>query len=282
MAAFVLGVEWVSSKYRVLSCTIISLFYPCGEIFLGLLAMCIPQMRTLLLILYLTGLVVTSYKWLIPESVRWLLVTGRIDRAHAILQKSAKANNKVLSSTSEAIFTQKALESQMIKEQDNKNISLSTIITTRVLAIRLILCSLFWIVTFLVFYGLALNATTIQDDENKYMSFILVIMAELPGNLIMNILLDRIGRKWTLCGSMNLAGLVILSSQLIDQSQIALKRVFLFFAMCFASCAFSTIFVFTAEIWPTSARNTMMCICSSLGRLGSIAAPLTVLLVRMS
>lgn len=281
MAAFVLGVEWVSSKYRVLSCTVISLFYPIGEIVLGLLAMYIPAMRTLLLAVYIPGLCVSTYYWLVPESVRWLLVTGRVDRARELLRNAAKANNKTLSKEAEEIIDEKAIEGQLMKEQESKNgISIISIFKSRTLIVRWLVCSICWIIGYLAFYGLALSATVIHGDGNKYLSFIVVVIAELPGALFAYCLLDRFGRKTTLSSSLLLGGTIILCSQLIDDDQTILTRVFFFIGMCSISCAFTTTYIYTAEIWPTSIRNTMMNICSTIGRLGAMAAPLTILLVK--
>lgn len=281
MAAFVLGVEWVSSKYRVLSCTVISLFYPVGEIILGLLAMYIPVMRTLLLAVYIPGLIVITYYWLVPESVRWLLITGRVERARELLRKAAKANNKVLSKEAEEIIGEKAAEAQLLKEQESTNgISIVSIFKSRILIIRWLVCSVCWIICYLAFYGLALSATVIHGDGNKYLSFIVVVIAELPGALFTYSLLDRFGRKATLSSALLLGGTIILCSQLIPDDQTVLTRVFFFVGMCSVSCAFTTTYIFTAEIWPTSTRNTMMNICSTIGRFGAMAAPLTILLVK--
>lgn len=281
MAAFVLGVEWVSSKYRVLSCTVISLFYPVGEIILGLLAMYIPHMRTLLVSVYVPGLIVITYYWLVPESVRWLMVTGRIERARQVLRKAAAANNKVLSPEAESIIAEKAIECPAPKDDDNQaNISVLAIFKSPILAMRMVICSIGWIVCYLVFYGLALSATVIEGDDNKYLSFIVVVVAELPGSAFTYVFLDRLGRRKTLCTALTLAGCIILCSQFVDEEEHRiLTRVFFFAGMCAQACAFTTTYIYTAEIWPTSLRNTMMNFCSSMGRFGAMAAPLSILLV---
>lgn len=282
MAAFVLGVEWVSSKYRVLSCTAISLFYPVGEIVLGLLAMHIPHMRTLLIAVYVPGLIVITYYWLVPESVRWLMVTGRIKRARQVLHSAAAANNKILSPDAERIIDERAIECPAAdKDEANlPDISVLAILKSPVLALRLCICSIDWIVCYLVFYGLALSATVIEGDDNKYLSFIVVVVAELPGSLFTYLFLDRLGRRRTLCAALTLAGCIILCSQFIDEEeQTMLTRVFFFAGMCAQSCAFTTTYIYTAEIWPTSLRNTMMNVCSSMGRFGAMAAPFSILLV---
>lgn len=46
------------------------------------------------------------------------------------------------------------------------------------------------------------------------------------------------------------------------------------------SIAFSITYILTAEIFPTNIRATMVSFCSMIGRIGSITAPLTPLLVR--
>lgn len=44
--------------------------------------------------------------------------------------------------------------------------------------------------------------------------------------------------------------------------------------------AFNGLYVFTAELFPTRARSSALAACSLVGRLGSVAAPMTPLLVR--
>jgi len=43
--------------------------------------------------------------------------------------------------------------------------------------------------------------------------------------------------------------------------------------------AFTVVYVFTAELFPTELRHTMLGTCSMVGRIGSITAPQTPLLV---
>lgn len=43
--------------------------------------------------------------------------------------------------------------------------------------------------------------------------------------------------------------------------------------------AFNSLYVFTAELYPTAARSSALAACSLIGRLGSVLAPQTPLLV---
>ena len=48
------------------------------------------------------------------------------------------------------------------------------------------------------------------------------------------------------------------------------------------SGAFGVVYMFTAEIFPTKLRTSLLGLCSMVGRLGSMLAPLTPLLVSQS
>lgn len=96
LALFVLCVEWVSAKYRAMSKTIIGLVYPFGGIVLGFAAMYYDHYRPFLMFLYTPGLLTVFYFWLVPESVRWLVVTGQQKAALKILRRAAR-NNKTTS-----------------------------------------------------------------------------------------------------------------------------------------------------------------------------------------
>lgn len=284
LAAFVLSVEWVSSKYRVLSATATSAFYPLGEVLLGVLAMNISSLRTLILAMYLPGLIVAFYYWLIPESVRWLVVTGRHQRALQTLKLSAKSNGVELSDRAQMIVYEKckkALEAKEAAEAKNTSgtSSFSMICRSGVIPMRLAICSVCWIAVVHAYYGMSVSSTKIEGDDNKYMSFIVVVCAEIPAVIITYFVTNRLGRRITLCGGMTISGLAIIASAFVPPEQTLITRVLFFGGMMSIAVAFTILYIYTAELWPTSIRNTLMNVCSMVGRFGGMAAPLTPLLV---
>lgn len=289
MAAFVLCVEWVSTKHRVMSSTIVSLFYPLGEILLGLAAMYYDHYRSFLVFVYTPALLIIFYFWLVPESIRWLVVTGQHKAALKILKRTAKNNNTTISEKSYAILRQSCNASTLALDkidgekgqEGNHNESVTEIFKHKVLIIRLIVCSMCWIMVTHIFYGLSLSATKIDDDDNKYLSYIVVMAAELPAALISYFLLDYAGRRTTMCGSLVTAGVATIASTLIPVQQTIIIRMLFFIGMCATSCAFAVLYIYSAEIWPTPLRNTMMNLCSMIGRFGSMLAPLTTLFVSL-
>lgn len=279
-AAYILGVEWVSSKNRVLGTTIISISYPIGEIFLGIAAMYIHNFRYLLRTLYTPGLFIALYFWLVPESVRWLLVTGRTERATKILKRVARINGKDLSQKSLEIIQMKRIKTAAT-EDEQKSLAqpLSSVMKSKKLMVRLMNCCYCWVICAYCYYGLSLSSTQIQADRNKYLSFITVVAAEIPGLLVAFFLLNRFGRRTLLSISLMVSGIATILSSLMALYSPNIVLILFIIGKCSITCAFSVLYIFTAEMWPTSLRNTMMNLCSMVGRSGAMLAPLTPLLV---
>lgn len=173
MSAFILCIEWLSSKYRVLASTTIAGVYPIGEVWLGVAAILFPHYRTLLTIFYAPALFVIVYLWLLPESSRWLHAAGHYDRAAAAVTRIAHQNGRVLSSTSLDILksnAQKSMKSDGISV-DEKNVSFMIVFQYKTLFIRLVVCSCEWVIATLVYYGLSVNATKVFNDDNKVRFF---------------------------------------------------------------------------------------------------------------
>lgn len=269
-----------------MSSTIVSLFYPLGEILLGLSAMYFNHYRSFLVFVYAPALLIIFYFRLVPESIRWLVVTGQHERALKILRKTAKNNNTTISDKSYAILRRScnaynSIEGEKEPMDNSNNESVAEIFKHKILIIRLIVCSLCWIMVTHIFYGLSLSATKIADDNNKYLSYITTMAAEVPAALISYFLLDYAGRRATMCGSLFVAGVATIASTLIPLHETIIIRILFFIGMCATSCAFAVLYIYSAEIWPTPLRNTLMNLCSMIGRFGSMLAPLTTLFVSL-
>jgi hypothetical protein len=66
---------------------------------------------------------------------------------------------------------------------------------------------------------------------------------------------------------------------LILTDYTVLKLIVFLAGKCAITIAFTGVYVFTAELFPTELRHTMLGTCSMVGRIGSIIAPQTPLLV---
>ncbi|KAJ6640384.1 Organic cation transporter protein, partial [Pseudolycoriella hygida] len=276
--AFILAVELMQPNKRVIGGTIIACNYTLGEIVLGLIAMFVPNYRTLLHITYTPLLLIISYFWIIPESIRWLLVKGRKAEAVTVILKAVKMNKIILS-----VQTMDKLryieDIKVLKEprsEINKRYAITEVFKSRILLIRLANCCLCWITNAFVYYGLSLNSVTLAGD--KYTNFILVCTAEIPGYIITIFVLNKFGRKYSLCASMLLCGTACLASEYVPVGQPVLRLIMFLIGKCTITVSFTVLYVLTTEMYPTNLRNSLVCVCSMIGRIGSMAAPQTPLL----
>lgn len=99
-----------------------------------------------------------------------------------------------------------------------KTVNVWVALKNRTLLLRFINCSVAWIVSNLTYYGLSLNSVAISG--NKYINFISVAAAEIPAYILTTALLDRLGRRITLCGSFFIAGVACLSFVVIPKGMI--------------------------------------------------------------
>lgn len=203
--------EYVGPKYRVLASSLISYSYAIGEMLLGLAAWLFPYWRTLLRVTYIPSIFLISYLWILPESVRWLLSKGDYKAAEKALKKAAKFNGIVLSDKSlktlyhSVEYNHINVNEDTENEKSGKNKSVfHQMIRSKILMVRMICCSMWWITCTFVYYGLSLSAVSIAGD--MYVNFVLVSLIEIPGYAVYYVVVDRYGRRKSLCVSLLASG----------------------------------------------------------------------------
>lgn len=224
-----LGMELVSPDKRVLAGSIVSSAYAIGEAALAILAMYVHNWRMLLRIMYISGLLLMSLFWLMPESLRWMLSKGQNDKVKRILRKAAKMNNVDLS---EDLLSNLDHEKK-VKENETNDYPIGMVFKSRILILRLATCSFCWITCAFVFFGLTLNSVAVSG--NLYLNFVFVGLIEIPAYVVMCLVANKIGRRIFLCSSLILSGTACLAfifipngkqKNRIHVQQISIYRVF--------------------------------------------------------
>ncbi|KAH0954980.1 hypothetical protein HN011_002710 [Eciton burchellii] len=282
-AGFILGMEMAGVRNRVFGSTITCCMFAVGEILLGLIASWLRSWRMLLRVVYGPGLLAIFLPLLIPESVRWLLSNDKTEKVEKIYRKMARMNG--LQMTDEAIKAFKELniakpetKSELVMADERKPIV--QVLHSSVILIRLLVCSFCWLTNTFVYYGLSLNSVAFAGD--KYVNFMLVAVVEIPAYCLTWLLTDHIGRKPTLSGAFLLSGAFCLAIQFVPADSWTYGPLFLYMAgkLCI-TMAFATVYIFTAELFPTTLRHSLLGICSMTGRVGSILSPQTPLLAHI-
>lgn len=269
---FVLGMEMVSPRKRVLGGSLIAFLYSTGQVLLAVIAMNTLHFRKLLLALYLPTFVVLTYIWMIPESVRWLLSKDRRKDASEIIFRAARINKRILTDvTIESLCYHTPPTEDMehgikepIKKYENTFIMA---IQSRPVFKRLVQCCFCWFSTSLVYYGLSILSVNLHG--NKFINFMMFSLAEYPPIIITYFFLDKVGRKYLLCGSLLVSGSACIIPVLFITGHTNVWRLFLLgMSKCAVTIAFTILYVYTCELFPTNLRQSAMSLCSVFGAVG--------------
>ncbi|XP_061714598.1 organic cation transporter protein-like [Cydia pomonella] len=268
------ALEYVGPKYRVVTGITMSTCLAIGKTLLGLIAWMEPYWRHLILIIYLPLFVFVIYFWIAPESVRWLISKGRYQDALDILKEAAEINGRFLKENTIKDFTDvKDIET---KEEDSSEQWLVCLVFKhKPILFRCVVTPIWWISSILMYYGLTICSIGISG--NKYLNFSATIAIEIPGYWIAVLLLDRIGRKAVLVTGFWITGACQVAFIFISKGEFRnywlSLSVYLIGKMCIAGVS-TSLYVYTAELFPTRFRSSLLSYCSMMGRVGGILAPL--------
>lgn len=96
--------------------------------------------------------------------------------------------------------------------------------------------------------------------------------SEFPGLLISAAMVDRLGRKVSMA-SMLFTCCIFLLPLLFHQSP-SITTALLFGGRICISAAFTVVYIYAPEIYPTAVRTTGVGVASSVGRIGGVLCPL--------
>ncbi|XP_069827053.1 solute carrier family 22 member 4-like [Dendropsophus ebraccatus] len=267
VAAFILGSEILGKSARIIFSTLgICIFFAIGYMILPLFAYFIRDWRTLLMALTLPGLLCIPLWWFIPESPQWLISQGRIEEAEAIIRRAAK-QNKV--SAPAVIF--KAAELDENKQRQSRRHTILDLLKTHNIRVITILTIMFWLIVSIGYFGVSLNTPNLHGDP--FLNCFLLAVIEVPSYIIAWQLLGHVPRRYAMCGTMLLGGIVLLLIQLVPQSLNILSTILVMVGKFGITAAFSMAYVYTAELYPTVIRNMGVGIGSMSSRVGSVISP---------
>ncbi|KAL0880515.1 hypothetical protein ABMA27_002911 [Loxostege sticticalis] len=272
--------ELVSPNHRAFIGAGLNTCLSLGVMSLGLIAWSVPYWRHLLRVLHIPQLATISYLWLMSESVRWYISKGRYEDTEKALKTIARVNKKNISDKFLEILRQKVEEVKINQEENkvkhesrNEPSLIKLLFQYRPVLYRCIITPFLWIVFTLLYHGLKINAVDISG--NKYVNFIAVTGAQIPGFWLSLLLLNKIGRKPVLMAFYWLCAVCQILFILVSKKQYFLS---LSVYMVGASCSggiLSSLYIYTAELYPTAYRHRLFAFSSMMGRFGAILAPLT-------
>lgn len=279
---YVFNMEWTTAKYRIYLNSLASFTNALHPIGLGFAAWYLEDnFVAYKMAMGAPGFFLVLYYLILREPPQWLLARQNCSRAIKSIKHAGKINGhppptKFLEQIqSESIHSTEKLENLPDDNQSGR-ITMLSIVKQKVLAMRLVVLSIIWFCALFAYYGILLGSTNVH--ENRYISYMLIGIAEVPGALIGIFTLDRFGRRLTIGVALLVYGSMLLLTTQLPAHQQIVRLIMFFLSRTALKTAFLGLSTFTTEMWPTTVRNTAFNICALFGRMGGIIATLTVFL----
>ncbi|NWZ20743.1 S22A4 protein, partial [Asarcornis scutulata] len=157
------------------------------------------------------------------------------------------------------------------KPQQQQKAILLDLFRTRNIATITIMSLLLWFFTSVGYFGLSLNTPNLHG--NVYINCFLLAVVEVPSYVIAWLLLRYLPRRYSIAGTLFLGGGVVLFIQLVPTDYSALSVGLVMLGKFGITSAFSMLYVYNVELYPTLVRNMAVGATSTASRLGSIIAP---------
>uniref|UniRef100_A0AAY4B915 Major facilitator superfamily (MFS) profile domain-containing protein n=1 Tax=Denticeps clupeoides TaxID=299321 RepID=A0AAY4B915_9TELE len=265
--AFVLGTEWCGTSRRALFTIISHCCYALGLMLLSGIAYGVQNWRVLQLVLSAPVLFLGVYYWILPESARWLLTQGRQEEARREIQKVARANKRKVP---------ESLLDKLEAETTPQTGSMLDLFRMPYLRKRALVLSYLWFVISLVYYGVSLNVGNFGLDI--YLTQLIFGIAEVPARLGCFPLIERFGRRVCQSASLLFGGTACLVIIAIPEDLPVVVTVIAVMGKFALAAAFTIVYVYTAELYPTVVRQNGVGLNSMCARVAGILAPLIGLL----
>ncbi|XP_067838663.1 organic cation/carnitine transporter 2-like [Heptranchias perlo] len=268
VAAFVLGTELLGKSERIAYTTLgVCMFYALGYILLPVFAYHIRDWRMLLLALTLPEILYVPLWWYIPESPRWLLSQGQVEQAEAILKAAARKNGITHIGT---IFDATCSNTGPVNGNKRAHNYLDLVRTSNIRNITVLLFFM-WMICTIGYYGLSLNTPNMHGDP--YINCFVSAASEMIVYVIVWLLM-RVSPRRIVTGSMLLlSGSVLLLIQFVPSTFQIVTTILLMIGKSGATAAYTIIYIFSAELYPTVVRNMGLGACSMASRVGCIISP---------
>ncbi|KAJ0067342.1 hypothetical protein NL108_016770, partial [Boleophthalmus pectinirostris] len=244
--SIVLSLEWSDTAHRSFIGVMGSTAWSVGNMILAGLAFAIRDWRHLILAVTAPlGLALLSWWWL-PESARWLLANGKVEKARFYLERCSKFNK------GRNLSPQIKLESfSDIKDTKNteKTYNFLDLIRTPRIRCYTVITGILWYGVAQTYYGISLNISGF--GLSLYLTHFIYSAIEVPAKWLIFALLNVIGRKKCQAGTQLLTGVCIFINIFTPDSFWYLRAAIGILGKGASEAAFTTVFLYTTEIYPT-------------------------------
>ncbi|KAJ0182990.1 hypothetical protein K1T71_000966 [Dendrolimus kikuchii] len=276
---YILVLEYVGPKWRTFVANMsIALFFTLAASLLPWIALWANDWRLFALGTSIPYVLAAATPWVVPESARWLVSQGKIDKALTIMKKFERINKAKIPEKVLSEFTEASLKTIKESEAESRSYSVLDLFKTPRLRRNAILLIVIWMAISLVFDGHVRNVGSLGLDI--FLTFTIASATELPADTFLTVVLDRWGRRWLACGSMVISGIFSLLATAVPvggpSASLAIMGRFA------VNISYNIGLQYAAELLPTVVRAQGVALIHIMGYVASIVAPFVVYLANIS
>ncbi|KAL9979764.1 hypothetical protein ACROYT_G017474 [Oculina patagonica] len=275
IALFVLVTEFSGIRYRSFAGALVWIGFVVSSMVLAGVAYVIRDWRQLIIVTGVPGFFFAAGFFFIPESVRWLLKKGRLTEARKILSNVARLNGKEMPDE----------KFDLTSDEQNERLGDFRDLFKTPRMIHKTLGS--WVMWFAgSFLGWAIIFIAPFIGGSIYINVVISFASILPSYPICAALTLRFGRRKLVTVSFLLAAVGAIGALLLsdraeyDKGYMAGK---IFMAIVVAGLsneiAFTLVYVYSAELFPTTVRNVGMGTSTASARVGAFVSSYAPLLL---
>ncbi len=228
-------------------------------------------------------LVVIFIIMIIDESPRYLIAKGNYEKAHKLLKKIAKTNNQNTKLPLDIeLFEQESKKLKLGKtnneeiEYKNTHSNLKEMWSPNSNLLKTLIFVYIWLSLNLVYYGISLGITNIDNKVNSYIMYLISSCAEIVGYACCHFN-DKFGRKKMLIIFLVLSSVVCFIVAFMPPANsiilITAKMILVFIGKAGASAAFNSCYIYNSLLYSTGVRSTIVLFASNFGNIGSLVSP---------
>ncbi|XP_022824232.1 organic cation transporter protein-like [Spodoptera litura] len=276
---YILVLEYVGPKWRTFVANMsIALFFTLAASLLPWIALWADDWRMFAMGTSLPFALAILTPWLVPESARWLVSQGKIDKALTIMKKFERINKTKIPEKVLSDFTESSLKTIKESEAECRTYSVLDLFKTPRLRRNAILLIVIWMAISLVFDGHVRNVGSLGLDI--FLTFTIASATELPADTFLTAVLDRWGRRWLACGSMVISGIFSLLATAVPVGGPSASLAIL--GRFAVNISYNIGLQYAAELLPTVVRAQGVALIHIMGYVASIVAPFVVYLANIS
>uniref|UniRef100_A0A673BSV8 Solute carrier family 22 member 6 n=1 Tax=Sphaeramia orbicularis TaxID=375764 RepID=A0A673BSV8_9TELE len=260
-----LKVEWIPTKTRTIVGTLTSFFFTFGQMVLAGLAYWLRNWRTLHVVVCAPHFLFFAYSWWYSESARWLVLNGKSEEALKNLHRVARINGKP------------EMVDKITLESSRSTFTAYDLLRTRGMR-RISICLIaVWFSTSFAYYGLAMDLQ--KFGVSIYVMQLIFGAVDIPAKLLALGMLSFLGRRITQATCLFLSAVIIFANIFVPTGKMqTLRTTLACLGKASTSSSFTTVYLYTGELYPTVIRQTGMGFVSTMARVGSMAAPAVLIL----